>query len=329
MKRLGALFFLAASAGLLIAQPPAVSSDYRLALPNHKGLLTWSLDGFKITENSAKPNGRELGVRASDTAGKVTFLAFLFLAPESAPLTSAKCRDGAMAAEKKGNAALKILRTIEISRPGGLPVSVTTYTSPNRDGSSTYFVRGFLATEDICGDLEFYSGKSISEGDATLQNTFRSYRLDPAYAPQFADISFYAQVLFLHHDYPAAAPLFEKALAIVPSDGGPFKSAATARRMIRDQAGMSYGISGNLTKSRGIFEKGVADDPDYPLNYYNLACADAGEKNLLAARLHLKQAFGRRANMIPGETMPVPAQDDSFLPYKNDPEFWAFLQTLK
>ena len=92
---------------------------------------------------------------------------------------------------------------------------------------------------------------------------------------------------------------------------------------------MSYGISGDLAKSRSIFEKGIAADPDYPLNYYNLACADAGEKKLSDFILHLQQAFDRKANVNPGESMPVPTEDDSFLPYKGDRAFWTFLQGLK
>jgi len=244
-------------------------------------------------------------------------------------MTSAKCRDAAMAQEKKTNATLKIVRTSEIPRPGGPSVALSAYTTANRDGSTTYRVRGFMATDDICGDLEFYNNKPISDEDADLKKVFLSYRLDANYTPQFNDVALYAQVLFLHHEYRAAAPVFEKGLTMVPPDGAPFKSATIARRMMRDQAGMSYGISGDLAKSRSIFEKGVADDPSYPLNYYNLACADAGERKLSEARLHLQQAFDRKANMNPGETMPSPTEDDSFLPYKDNREFWTFLQGLK
>ena len=97
---------------------------------------------------------------------------------------------------------------------------------------------------------------------------------------------------------------------------------------MRDQAGMSYGISGDLRMARRIFETGSAEDPDYPMNYYNLACADAGEKNLSDARTHLQQAFDRKANMNPGEKMPIAAEDDSFLPYKSNKEFWTFIERL-
>jgi hypothetical protein len=322
-----ALFLLLATTSSILAQT-RTDGIYRLALPDHNGQLTWSVDGFRIIENSAKPNGRELGVRGRDASGKVTFLGFLFVAPEAAPMTGPKCRDAALTQEKKTNATLKVVRTFEILRPNGLPVALVEHTTANRDGSNTYRVRGFVANDDICGDLEFYSNKAISDEDADLKKTFLSYRLEPNYTPQFSDVALYAQVLFLHREYRAAAPMFEKGLMMVPSDGAPFKSATVARRVMRDQAGMSYGISGDLAKSRSIFEKGTADDPEYPLNYYNLACADAGEKKLSDARMHLQQAFDRKANVNPGESMPIPTEDDSFLPYKNNREFWTLLQGL-
>ena len=328
MKRAGIYLILAGCAGQMFAQAQ-VNGEFHLALADHKGQLMWSVEGFKTIENSAKPNGREIGVRGRDASGQVTFLAFLFLAPESSPMTSVQCRETTIAQEAKGNATLKILRKSEIPQPGGMPVALAAHTTTNSDGSTTYRVRGFVTSGDICGDLEFYSTHPISDEDASLKKAFRTYRLDTNYTPQFADVALYAQVLFLHHDYSAAAPIFERGLTMVPSDGAPFNSAILARRVMRDQAGMSYGISGNLTKSRSIFEKGIADDPSYPLNYYNLACADAGEKKLSDARRHLQQAFDRKANVNPGESMPVPTEDESFLPYKDNREFWTFVQGLQ
>ena len=128
-------------------------------------------------------------------------------------------------------------------------------------------------TRRLCGDLEFYSGKPISDDDADLKKIFLSFHLDPDYAPQFSDVARYAQVLFQAHEYRAAAPIFERALTMVPSDGASFKSATLARRVMRDQAGMSYGISNDFAKARSIFEKGTAEDPDYSINYYNQVIA--------------------------------------------------------
>jgi hypothetical protein len=79
-------------------------------------------------------------------------------------------------------------------------------------------VRGFVATSDICGDLEFYSRRPISADDADLTRIFSSYQLDPTYSPKFADVVFYAQVLYQTKMYQAAGPAFEKALVLLPED---------------------------------------------------------------------------------------------------------------
>jgi tetratricopeptide (TPR) repeat protein len=102
----------------------------------------------------------------------------------------------------------------------------------------------------------------------------------------------------------------------------------TPRRVTTDQLVMSLGMSGDTQKSRAVAEKAIAADPDYPINYYNLACADAEQGNPTEAKMHLKQAFDRRANVLKGESMPDPTKDDSILKLKNDKEFWAFVLVL-
>lgn len=303
-------------------------SDIRLALPTHPGQLQWSAKGFKIVESSAKPNGHEIGVRGKNDSGRLTFLGFLFLVPDQAPLTSAKCRDGALEPEKKTIAALKSSEGEEAAQPGTPPVSVVSYTAKDGSGKSWHYVRAFVATGDICGDLEFYSDQPISADDTDLQTILRSYRFDEKYVPTFNDVFIYAQILYNAHMYKPAAPIFELALRKLRETPGT-GTKTTMRRVVTDQAGMAYGMSGDISKARAIFERAIAEDPDYPMYYYNLACADAEEKNLVGARKHLQEAFARKANAIPGERMPDPTKDDSFLPYRNNKEFWEFLNSLQ
>jgi tetratricopeptide (TPR) repeat protein len=190
-------------------------------------------------------------------------------------------------------------------------------------------VAGFVAIDDLCGVLEFDSQKPISADDADLKKIFGSLTLDPKYSPRFDDVFRYAQVLFVGRRYKEAGPLFEQALTLLPADGTPFPSAAVGRRVMTGQAGTAYGMAGELAKARATLEKGILADPDYPMHYYNLTCVDAEEKRLAGARLHLQQAFARKANVDPGQSMPDPAKDDSFLPYRNDKEFWAFIERLR
>jgi tetratricopeptide (TPR) repeat protein len=324
MGRAGAVLILIAVVSVSALAQTTTDSNFKLA-PDHRGQLRWSADGFKVVESSAKPNGHEIGIRGNQS-GRLTFLAFLFQVPDQAPLTSAKCRDGALEPEKKANPTLKTLGVSDSVQSGTLPVSLVNYTARDGSGKTVYMVQGFVATGDICGDLEFYSDTSITAGDTDLKRIFGSYQLDENYVPKFNDVLLYAQILYKAQMYKGAAPIFEIALGKLR--GNPGTDTKTMRRVVTDQAGMAYGMSGDVPKARAIFERAIAEDPDYPMYYYNLACADAEEKNLAGARRHLQEAFARRANMTPGESMPDPTKDDSFLPYRNDKDFWTFLENL-
>ena len=300
-------------------------SSFKLALPDHKGQLTWSGDGFKIVQSSAKPNGQEIGIRGQDGSGRLGFLGFLFVFPEQA-LTSRKCREGVLGPLFKSTPSLKMVGTSESSRSDDLTIAYADYEGKKPSGSPVYSARGFLATDDICGDLEFYSDKPIGVEDPELKKIFATYRLDPRYSPKFTDVFLYAQVLFKEQLYKAAGPMFEAALVKFSED--PATATQDGKRVLTDQAGMSYGMSGDIAKARAIFERAIKEDPDYPKYYYNLACADAEEKKISAAKRHLDEAFARKANVIRGEAMPDPTKDSSFLPYRNNKEFWKFLESL-
>ena len=191
---------------------------FKLALVDHPGQLSWSAEGFRVIESSAKPGGTEIGLRGQDASGKLTFLGFLFLFPEKAPLTSAKCLDGVVGPEKKSTPSLKIVGNEEISQPGNLPVSLVSYTAKGEDGKTLYTVRGFVANGDVCGDLEIYSYTPLSLQDSNVRKIFSSFQLNEKYAPQFKDLFLYAQILYQHHMYAPAAPVYEKALAKLNDD---------------------------------------------------------------------------------------------------------------
>jgi tetratricopeptide (TPR) repeat protein len=308
------------------AQTPVKDGNFTLALPAHQGQLKWNAEGFKVVQSSAKPNGAEVGIRANDGSSQFTLLGFLFLFPEQAPMTSAKCRDGVLEPARRSNPTIKIAASTQMARSDGPPVELVSYVGQGKDGKLVYSIRGFLAIGDICGDLEIDGNDVNVISDSNLKKIWESYRFDPNYSPQFGDVSQYAEILYQNHMYQAAAPVFEQALTKLKDDKN--KDQLMWQRVTTDQAGLAYGLAGNIPKARAIFEAGVAKDPDYPMYYYNLACADAEEKKLTDARNHLQQAFARKANVIRGETMPDPTKDDSFLPYRDNKEFWAFVESL-
>jgi hypothetical protein len=323
MQKLFLLITIFIVPALALAQTEMDKATFKLALPAHSGQLQWHAEGFKPVETSAKPNGQEIGFRGTDGSGGLMFLGFLFVVPDKAS-TGATCRDEAMKEEKKGHSNLIILGGSQLPGSDNLPIELVNYTYTVGGGSNWYVERGFVSTGDVCGDLAVYGRTAFRDDDPALKAIFESYRLDPHYAPQFKDLFFYAEVLYHHRMFKAAAPIFEQALAKLPDD----KQQQTMRRVATDEEGMAYGISGDIAKARAVFDAAIAKDPDYPMYYYNLACADAEERKLADARVHLQQAFDRKANVVPGETLPDPAKDDSFLPFQSDKGFWNFIKGL-
>ena len=125
-----------------------------------------------------------------------------------------------------------------------------------------------------------------------------------------------------------AAPYFDSSLKVMPAD---LKSPVfiTDRRLATDVVIVALERMGNLKASRTYAQHAIEIDPDYPLTYYHLACMDAEQGKTADAKLHLQQAFARKANAMEGEPFPDATKDASILKLKNDKDFWTFVQTLK
>ncbi len=295
---------------------------YTLALPTYPGRLQLDAPTFAIVEASAKPSGSEFGLRGQDKAAAINLLVFLFRYPEEAPLTSEKCRDAMMRhVEDESPTTIESKSILSTKNP---PIALVQYSQKQSSGDS-YSVRAFIAKADLCADIEFSSTHPLSPDTPVIMQALNSATFDPDAKASFREVFLYATVLFDHKEMKAAAPVYEQALSLLP----PGEPANKWRRVATDQAVMAYGISGDLQKSRAVAEHAIQTDPGYPLNYYNLACADAEAGNATDAKRHLQQAFDRKANVIPGESLPDPTQDDSIQKLQNNKPFWDFVQKLQ
>jgi len=316
MRLSGLLLAFAALLPLAPAQSPDMAPQgYTFALPVHPGRLRFAAPTYEIAEYSAIPNGFEYGIRGQSKDG-THLLAFLFLPADTTPFTSESCREKYLQHEEK----------ITVTSRSVLPnhLALAQYTFPSQTGTISV-VRAFAATGDLCADIEFSSQSPITPETPSIHAAFASVQFEPNFQPTFREVFAYATVLFEHHAAKAAAPLYERALTLLPANPPTEKW----RRVATDQAAMSYGMSGNIEKARSILNRAIAADPTYPLNYYNLACADAEQGDAIHARIHLQQAFDRKANTLPGESLPYPAEDDSIQKLKGNKEFWAFVESLQ
>ena len=211
----------------------------------------------------------------------------------------------------------------ELKSTSGETLVTTSYLLDMGEGHHLHDWFGFAGNAKTCAEIHVSTGAENPASDDKMQTLIADFHPDLSYRPNSFDYFRLASLLFKNSP-GLAAPYYKSALDTMP----PGASLLTPRRVATDQLVMSLGMSGDLKNSRAVAEKAIAEDPDYPLNYYNLACADAEEGNASAARVHLQQAFDHRANVLKGESMPDPTKDDSILKLKKDQEFWKFVLAL-
>ena len=134
------------------------------------------------------------------------------------------------------------------------------------------------------------------------------------------------QTLFKEEKFAEAIAPYEKVRAL-EKEGT--KLTLTQHRILGDQLAMAYGISGRTADSKALLQELVRTDPEYPLNYYNLACVAADENDKPGVLKNLTLAFRHRSQVLPGEQMPDPTSDQSFQKYAQDSDFKALVSRLK
>jgi tetratricopeptide (TPR) repeat protein len=131
---------------------------------------------------------------------------------------------------------------------------------------------------------------------------------------------------YIRNDYKKAIIPYSKALELEKKEPTLDK---TLWRVLIDNLGMAYGVSGQLAKAKETFEYGLSKDPSYPMFYYNLACTYGEMNDLDNAIVNLELALQHKDNAIPGEGMPNPATDSSFERFLKNERFRKVLSDIE
>ena len=159
---------------------------------------------------------------------------------------------------------------------------------------------------------------------ATAANhPYRQAATEPS--PQVLKLLEEGSAYFHQQDFKKAIGPYSKALDLEKKHPTLDK---TLWRVLVDNLGMSYGISGDLKKAKETFEYGLGKDEVYPMFYYNLACTYAEMGDIDNTIVNLKSAFRYKENMIVGEQMPDAAHDGSFQRFLTDDRFRAALREI-
>lgn len=132
-------------------------------------------------------------------------------------------------------------------------------------------------------------------------------------------------VYFRANDFQKAIDPYRHALELEKKDP---KLDHDLWRVLVDNLGMAYGISGDLNHAEEVYVYGLSKDPQYPMFFYNMACVSAERGDMDKTMAFLQKAFAFKANMIQGETMPDPRHDDSFQSFMSNDRFRKFVDSL-
>jgi tetratricopeptide (TPR) repeat protein len=334
MLRSTAIFVFSLT-GLLILLASAAAFDQQGSKAKHLRLVTWFGPGaielpaggdwkpelLTVYDNGRRPVAQFANETNSQTA---SFILFENLSGEP---SSKGCREDVISSIIQQDSKLISKRVDgEVKNAEGEVFSTTSYLVDMKvaAGSQQYNLFGFAGNATTCAEIHISKTGQASAKEELEKSLLAEFHPDLDFRPGAADYFMIASVLFKGSP-GLAAPYYNSALETMPQGDSYLKS----RRVITDQLVMSLGLSGKMHESRAIAEKAITADPEYPLNYYNLACLDAEQGKTADARTHLKQAFDRRSNVIQGESMPDPAKDSSILKLKKDRAFWDFVMSLQ
>jgi tetratricopeptide (TPR) repeat protein len=315
------------------------TQPFYLVSPNAKGALVipydadWKISGLSLYDHGTRP-----AVQLDKAKSPLVLSLILFPNASSQP-DPTNCREDVLQPlnQRFGNLIQRgSWRRSEQTTPSGARLALASYVltiAPKPQIAEIAGVKpldtnffAFTATPAVCAEMHVSSATDKPMPIDQLQALLPKFQFQPDYEPRSSDYAKLGALLYrAAKDYTSAAVYYQRAWDTLPPDD---PQHAMLFRYLTDQLAMSYGMSGDLAKSRAVNQAAIARDPEYPLYYYTLACADAEEGNAAAARTHLQQAFDRRANTLPGEKMPDPTHDDSIVKLKHDKAFWQFVQTL-
>ncbi len=312
------------------AQDAPVAATSNIWLPGKAWALELNGAGFTTRDNEIQPDGRRYFLAEN---AKTRILVSVFLEAAKTPVQPEDCKHS-LEEKAKSNASLASAKLKDVAYRTSGDLQILEFTLPQFDGmpKNQKNIFGCLVKEDVFVDIHisklFFRAADQPLFDALLQSVRFVLRdaTDTA-VPAGNSMLLFQQGsrYFIAHQYREAIGPYRQALEIEKITPTLDKNLW---RVLLDNLSIAYGITGDVAHARETLNYGVSKDPDYPLFYYNLACAAAGKGDIPVTEKYLTLAFERRNNVIPGETFPDARVDDSFQKLLLQKEFRQFLNSL-
>jgi tetratricopeptide (TPR) repeat protein len=290
-----------------------------IALPNGPN---WELKLLTVYDERSRPSAQFRNVDAG------LDVSYQIMQDPHGNHTSEACRDDSINPilafdQKRGTPAINRVDGVVKNVAGELLVTTSYQIDLKQPGIHYHDLYGFMGNAKTCAFIHISGEAGTASEEAAMNALLVGFQPDLNYKPTSEDYFKLATALFKNSP-GLAVPYYDSSLKAMPHDA----STLTQWRIETDQFLVALGVSGDIRNLRAYAEDAIKSDPDYPMNYYNLACADAEQGKAKDARKHLQQAFDLRANVLKGESMPDPTQDEPILKLKKDKDFWNFVLAL-
>jgi hypothetical protein len=254
------------------------SNPVQMAIPGVKGVLELDV-GPTTSETRVRPDGKEVQLRAFGRPDKLDITAFLQRV--TFPASAEKCRDEWWPGTKKGPFQRDNLQE-KVVKDG---IARVEFIVPEFKGIKVRQknLHAYLGGGELCAEIHLSKIDFNPVDQKLFEDFLMSVKLLPDASPsggqsrnpsqpEDRDSSYYfgqGSKFYLQRKYSDAAESYQRALDLEKQKRTLSKDYF---RVLVDNLGMSYGISGKLPQAQATFEYGLTQDPEYPMFYYNLAC---------------------------------------------------------
>ncbi len=310
----------------LLIWPSASPAEQRnsvlpLTLPGLQWALEISAPGFVVEKRTLGPWGDSIYLFASNKDTHVIISAFLEEAPRK--VTSRDCRDFYWNATKKTP-----LKKEQIEMYDSGDMAVVEYMVPTFQGRETnqknFFA--YAARDHYWGYIHLSKIRFVPGEEGLFKQTLDSIRFNESYHPTALDLLEYGNLSLFRKEYPGAISYYRKALDLD-------KHRKTLGRpgwiTLVNRLGMAYELSGDFMKARETYEWAISREPEYPMFFYNLACAYAEMGRLDDTLRSLRLAYKYKGKILADQRFPDPRSDSSFRKYQDNKIFMAELQKME
>lgn len=292
-----------------------------LSLPDINWALEINANGFSMDDYEIAPRGDAARFQASNKITGVIMSGFIEKAPKKGNVTD--CRSYYWSRDEKSPFPKTDIRMSESGDISIVEFMIKEYKGIDVNQKNLH---AYMVESDYWIDIHLSKADYKPADQQLFKELLSEINIMKNYKPDSLMLFDYGNLFYRQKKYSKAIPYYQQALNLENINK---TMSPTLWFVLVDQLGMSYGISGDIVKAKEIFNKAISKEPEYPMFYYNLACACAESGDLDGAIENLSFAYKYKKNMLPGETLPNPRNDSSFKKYINNDKFKKVLKQIE